>query len=146
MAINMLEFHSDCPGPPFPTIKQRTHTDFTGVDKKEHSDESLSLINNINNPESEHSDTGVQELEDDVRTEAIPVPAQATRCVLLKNMFNPAEENGEDWVQELEDDQISGGENAIKGLNGRYFGGRMITAQPVVDAVYSSLFSRARAT
>lgn len=46
----------------------------------------------------------------------------------------------------LKFDKISGGENAIKGLNGRYFGGRMITAQLVVDAVYSSLFSRARAT
>ncbi|KAM7217180.1 hypothetical protein V8F06_007471 [Rhypophila decipiens] len=106
----------------------------------------------------------------------VSVPLQATRCVLLKNMFDPEEETGEDWVKELEDDvrteaeskyghvihiavdpnssgeiylkfdKISGGENAIKGLNGRYFGGRMITAQPVVDAVYSSLFSRARAT
>jgi RNA-binding protein 39 len=40
---------------------------------------------------------------------------------------------------------VQGGENAIKGLNGRYFGGRMITAAPVVDAVYSSLFSRTKA-
>jgi len=84
-------------------------------------------------------------------------------------------EEGEDWVQELEDDvrgeandkyghvihlavdpnsqgdiylkfdKVQGGENAIKGLNGRYFGGRMITAAPVVDAVYSSLFSRTKA-
>ena len=46
----------------------------------------------------------------------------------------------------LKFDKISGGENAMKGLNGRYFAGRMISAQPVVDAVYSSLFSRARAT
>lgn len=51
--------------------------------------------------------------------------------------------NGEIY---LKFDKISGGEKAIQGLNGRYFGGRMITAQPVVDAVYSSLFSRARAT
>ena len=42
-------------------------------------------------------------------------------------------------------DRIEGGESAIRGLNGRFFGGRMITAQPVVDAVYSSLFSRNRA-
>jgi RNA-binding protein 39 len=84
-------------------------------------------------------------------------------------------EEGEDWVKELEDevrqeaeskyghvvhisvdpnskgdiylkfDKVQGGENAIKGLNGRYFGGRMIDASPVVDAVYSSLFSRTRA-
>ncbi|KAI5290180.1 hypothetical protein KEM54_002264 [Ascosphaera aggregata] len=99
----------------------------------------------------------------------------ASRCVLLKNCFNPAEETGEDWVKELEDDvraecedkyghvvhialdpntqgdiylkfdRVTGGENAIRGLNGRFFGGRQITAQPVVDAVYSSLFSRIKA-
>ncbi|KID95295.1 RNA splicing factor Pad-1, partial [Metarhizium majus ARSEF 297] len=99
----------------------------------------------------------------------------ASRCVVLHNMFDPEEEEGDDWVKELEDDiraeaerqyghvvhiavdpnskgdvylkfdKVQGGENAIKGLNGRYFGGRMINASPVVDAVYSSLFSRTRA-
>ncbi|CAK7567196.1 MAG: Phosphatidylinositol-3-phosphatase SAC1 [Sporothrix epigloea] len=99
----------------------------------------------------------------------------ASRCVVLHNMFDPTEEEGDNWVKELEDDvrqeaeekyghvlhvaldanfkgdiylkfeKVQGGENAIKGLNGRYFGGRMITAAPVVDAVYSSLFSRIKA-
>ncbi|PHH53848.1 RNA-binding protein rsd1 [Ceratocystis fimbriata CBS 114723] len=99
----------------------------------------------------------------------------ASRCVVLRNMFNPEEEEGDNWVKELEDDvrqeaeqkyghvvhiavdahskgdiyikfdKVQGGENAIKGLNGRYFGGRMIDASPVVDTVYSSLFSRTRA-
>ncbi|OJD09577.1 hypothetical protein AJ78_09025 [Emergomyces pasteurianus Ep9510] len=99
----------------------------------------------------------------------------ASRCVLLRNMFDPAEEEGEAWIKELEDDvraecedkyghvvhialdpntqgdiylkfdRVQGGENAIKGLNGRFFGGRQISAQPVVDAVYSSLFSRTKA-
>ncbi|KAK2002449.1 CC1-like family splicing factor [Colletotrichum falcatum] len=99
----------------------------------------------------------------------------ASRCVVLHNMFDPEEEEGDDWVKELEDDvrqeaetkygrvvhisvdpnskgdiylkfeRVQGGENAIRGLNGRYFGGRMIDASPVVDAVYSSLFSRTRA-
>ncbi|OAA35665.1 RNA splicing factor Pad-1 [Metarhizium rileyi] len=99
----------------------------------------------------------------------------ASRCVVLHNMFDPEEEEGDDWVKELEDDiraeaesryghvvhiavdpntkgdvylkfdKVQGGENAIKGLNGRYFGGKMINASPVVDAVYSSLFSRTRA-
>ncbi|MCJ1310294.1 hypothetical protein MMC25_003956 [Agyrium rufum] len=99
----------------------------------------------------------------------------ASRCVLLRNMFNPAEESGDAWIKELEDDvraeceekyghvvhialdvntpgdiylkfdKVQGGENAIKGLNGRFFGGRQISAQPVVDAVYSSLFSRTKA-
>ncbi|RMZ91808.1 hypothetical protein DV736_g968, partial [Chaetothyriales sp. CBS 134916] len=101
--------------------------------------------------------------------------SQASRCVLLRNMFDPDEEDGENWVKELEDDvraeceskyghvvhisldpntkgdiylkfdRVSGGENAIQGLNGRFFGGRQISAQPVVDAVYSSLFSRTKA-
>ncbi|OGE52514.1 hypothetical protein PENARI_c010G10327 [Penicillium arizonense] len=99
----------------------------------------------------------------------------ASRCVMLRNMFDPAEETGETWIKELEDDvrseceqkyghvvhisldpnsqgdiylkfdRVQGGENAIKGLNGRFFGGKQITAQPVVDAVYSSLFSRTKA-
>ncbi|KAI0395003.1 hypothetical protein F5Y17DRAFT_425613 [Xylariaceae sp. FL0594] len=99
----------------------------------------------------------------------------ASRCIVLHNMFDPEEEEGESWIKELEDDvrqeaeekyghvvhialdpnskgdiflkfdKVQGGENAIKGLNGRYFGGRMISAAPVVDAVYSSLFSRTKA-
>ncbi|KAI0970857.1 hypothetical protein F4678DRAFT_472851 [Xylaria arbuscula] len=99
----------------------------------------------------------------------------ASRCVVLHNMFDATEEEGESWIKELEDDvkqeaeekyghvvhisldpnsqgdiylkfdKVQGGENAIKGLNGRYFGGRMISAAPVVDAVYSSLFSRTKA-
>ena len=40
-------------------------------------------------------------------------------------------------------DRVQGGENAIKGLNGRFFGGQQISAQPMVDAVYKSLFSQA---
>ncbi|GAB1313595.1 Phosphatidylinositol-3-phosphatase SAC1 [Madurella fahalii] len=101
--------------------------------------------------------------------------SMASRCVVLHNMFDPSEQEGEDWAKELEDevrqeaedkyghvvhialdpnsqgdiylkfDKVQGGENAIKGLNGRYFDGRMITAAPVVDAVYSSLFSRTKA-
>ncbi|KAF8247497.1 splicing factor, CC1-like protein [Wilcoxina mikolae CBS 423.85] len=97
----------------------------------------------------------------------------ASRCVVLKNMFDPAEETGEAWIKELEDDvkteceekyghvvhisldpnsqgeiyikfdKVSGGEKAIQGLNGRFFGGKRISASPVVDAVYASLFGRA---
>ncbi|KAJ5096567.1 RNA-binding protein rsd1 [Penicillium angulare] len=99
----------------------------------------------------------------------------ASRCVMLRNMFDPSDEEGEAWIKDLEDDvrgeceekyghvvhisldpssqgdiylkfdRVQGGENAIKGLNGRFFGGKQITAQPVVDAVYSSLFSRTKA-
>ncbi|KAF3907385.1 hypothetical protein ABW21_db0201156 [Orbilia brochopaga] len=99
----------------------------------------------------------------------------ASRCIVVKNMFEPSEEQGDHWVKDLEDDvkaecetkyghvvhisvdpnsqgdvyikfdKISGGEKAIQGLNGRFFGGRQISALPVVDAVYSSLFSRVKA-
>ena len=101
--------------------------------------------------------------------------SQASRCIKLQNAFDPDEEEGDAWVKELEDDvrhecegkyghvvhialdpntkgdiyikfeKVQGGENAIKGLNGRFFGGRQISAQPLVDAVYSSLFARAKA-
>ena len=40
-------------------------------------------------------------------------------------------------------DRVQGGENAIRGLNGRYFGGNMITAQYVVDHVYNMMFPAA---
>ena len=36
--------------------------------------------------------------------------------------------------------EVKGGDNALKGLNGRMFGGSMITAQPMVEAVYRSQF------
>ncbi|KAK9427884.1 hypothetical protein V1505DRAFT_378718 [Lipomyces doorenjongii] len=101
--------------------------------------------------------------------------SQASRCIVLSNMFNPAEEVGDDWVKELEEDvkaeceekygkvvhiavepnsqgeifvkfeNVTGGEKAIQGLNGRFFGGRQISASPVVDMVYSLRFPRSRA-
>jgi RNA-binding protein 39 len=76
-------------------------------------------------------------------------------------------ENGESWVQELEEDvsaeceekygkvvhiaadpnsqgevyvkfdDLESSERAIKALNGRYFGGRQISASPVVEMVYT---------
>ncbi|EHL00605.1 putative RNA-binding protein rsd1 [Glarea lozoyensis 74030] len=91
----------------------------------------------------------------------------ASRCVVLKHMFDPTGQDNDDWIKELEDevraeaeakyghvvhiaidpnsdgdiylkfDRVQGGENAIKGLNGRFFDGRTINATPVVDAVYS---------
>lgn len=103
------------------------------------------------------------------------VPFMPLLYVYITNKIAFCRETGEDWIKELEDDvraecedkyghvvhialdpntqgdiylkfdRVTGGENAIKGLNGRFFGGRQITAQPVVDAVYSSLFSRTKA-
>jgi RNA-binding protein 23/39 len=77
-----------------------------------------------------------KELEDEVRQEA------AEKYGNVVHISLDANSQGDIY---LKFDKVSGGENAIKGLNGRYFDGRMITAAPVVDAVYSSLFSRTKA-
>jgi RNA-binding protein 39 len=84
----------------------------------------------------EKGDDWVKELENEVRQEA------ESRYGHVVHIAVDANTNGDIY---LKFDKVQGGENAIKGLNGRYFGGRMIDASPVVDAVYSSLFSRTRA-
>lgn len=84
----------------------------------------------------EEGESWVKELEDDVRQEAEEKYGHVVHISLDPNS------QGDIY---LKFDKVQGGENAIKGLNGRYFGGRMISAAPVVDAVYSSLFSRTKA-
>ena len=84
----------------------------------------------------EEGDNWEKELEDDVRAEAEEKYGHVVHIALDPNS------QGDIY---LKFDRVQGGENAIKGLNGRYFGGRMISATPVVDAVYSSLFSRTKA-
>lgn len=84
----------------------------------------------------EEGETWVKDLEDDVRQEAENQYGHVVHISVDPNS------KGDIY---LKFDKVQGGENAIKGLNGRYFGGRMIDATPVVDAVYSSLFSRTRA-
>jgi len=84
----------------------------------------------------EEGEDWIKELEDDVRQEAEEKYGHVVHIALDRNS------QGDIY---LKFDKVQGGENAIKGLNGRYFGGRMITAAPVVDAVYSSLFSRTKA-
>lgn len=103
-----------------------------------------------------------------------PGPQQASRGVLLKNMFNPAEETDPNWQKELGDDvsaecdekygqvvhchveenslgeiyvkfkTLEGGKAAIEGLNGRWFGGKTIGAEPLLDAIYNTKFPEAR--
>ncbi|KAK9472801.1 uncharacterized protein V1510DRAFT_445035 [Dipodascopsis tothii] len=105
------------------------------------------------------------------RAAAAPAPS---RCVVLSNMFDAAEEEGSDWVTELEEDvkaeceekygrvahiavdpnsqgeifvkfdTLAGGEKAIQGLNGRFFGGRQISASPIIDRVYTLRFPRSK--
>lgn len=86
------------------------------------------------------------------------IPQASSRCVLLKNMFNPEEETERGWDKELAEDikeecenkygkvdaikvdvdtlgevwvrfaDFDGAQKAIQGLNGRFFGGRSISA------------------
>jgi RNA-binding protein 23/39 len=84
----------------------------------------------------ESGDDWVKELEEEVREECEAKYGHVVHIAVEPNS------NGEIYIKF---DSVASGEKAILGLNGRYFGGFQITAQPVVDAVYSSLFSRTRA-
>ncbi|CAL1695695.1 unnamed protein product [Somion occarium] len=94
----------------------------------------------------------------------IPQSMQS-RSVLLKNMFDPEEETERDWDKDLADDvkgeceekyghvefikvekesqgeiyvkfdNIESAKNAIQGLNGRWFGGRQVSAAFISDAI-----------
>ncbi len=96
----------------------------------------MSSLNVTNRHNREEGENWVKDLEDDVRQEAERKYGHVVHISVDPNS------KGDIY---LKFDKVQGGENAIRGLNGRYFGGRMIDASPVVDAVYSSLFSRTRA-
>lgn len=94
------------------------------------------LVSDDANENREEGEAWIKELEDDVRAECEEKYGHVVHISLDPNS------QGDIY---LKFDRVQGGENAIKGLNGRFFGGNQITAQPVVDAVYSSLFSRTKA-
>lgn len=77
----------------------------------------------------------VKELEDDVKAECETKYGHVVHINLDPNSM------GDIWVKFS---SVQGGENAMKGLNGRYFGGRQITASPIVDAVYRTMFAMTR--
>lgn len=92
----------------------------------------------------------------------------------LANTIRELETTGPEWVKDLEQDikteceqkhgkivhiavdpnsqgdcymkfeKIAGGESAIRGLNGRYFNGNMVTAEYMVGAVYDAHFPRSK--
>ncbi|KAI9572994.1 hypothetical protein HD554DRAFT_2202804 [Boletus coccyginus] len=94
--------------------------------------------------------------------------AMQSRSVLLKNMFNPEEETERDWDRDLADDvksecedkygkvdaikvekdsqgeiylkfnAIDSAKKAIQGLNGRWFGGRQVSAAFISDAIMTA--------
>lgn len=51
---------------------------------------------------------------------------------------------GDDGEVYVKFTDVSGGIKAYQGLNGRHFGGRQITAQYVVDAIYNVNFREAK--
>ncbi|KAK7058994.1 Phosphatidylinositol-3-phosphatase SAC1 [Paramarasmius palmivorus] len=95
----------------------------------------------------------------------IPTQAMQSRSVLLKNMFDPEEETEKDWDKDLADDvkgecedkygkviaikveketqgeiyvkfdAVETAKKAIQGLNGRWFGGKQVTASFISDAI-----------
>jgi len=77
----------------------------------------------------------VKELEDDFREECSDKYGKVVHIGLFRDS-----QDGEIYVKFAD---ISGGDKALKGLNGRYFGGRTLTAQPVVDAVYNMNYPKA---
>jgi len=88
-----------------------------------------------------------------------------SRCVLLKNMFSPDEETDPDWDKELAEDvkgecegkygpvegikieresqgeiyvkfsAVDAARKAVQGLNGRWFGGKQVSAAFISDAI-----------
>lgn len=51
--------------------------------------------------------------------------------------------DGEDGQVYVKFADVAGGEKAIRGLSGRYFDGHMVTAEPVVEAIYNMNFPNA---
>jgi len=93
------------------------------------------------------------------------IQAMESRCVLLKNMFDPEEETDADWDKELAEDvkgecetkygpvdrikveresqgeiylkfsNIDAARKSVQGLNGRWFGGKQVSAAFISDAI-----------
>jgi RNA-binding protein 39 len=105
------------------------------------------LLKNMFNPAEENGETWVKDLEEDVKLECEnkygKVFASLTHSDLQVNHIHVEEDSeGEIYIKF---DKVSAGEAAIQGLNGRWFGGRMIAASPISDAVYATKFPRVRA-
>ncbi|KXT06689.1 hypothetical protein AC578_8555 [Pseudocercospora eumusae] len=93
------------------------------------------LIKNMYDQNTETEPNWQKELKDDVKGECESKYGKVVHIDLALD-----NNDGEVYVKF---DRVQGGENAFKGLNGRWFGGRMLTAQYVVDAVYHMNFPKA---
>lgn len=77
----------------------------------------------------------IKEIEEDFKEECSRKYGAVTHLAVQK-------ENGEGEIY-VKFKDLKGGDNALKGLNGRFFGGKTLTAQPVVDAIYNMNFPKA---
>ncbi|KAL1302729.1 hypothetical protein AAFC00_003083 [Neodothiora populina] len=93
------------------------------------------VVKNAYNEAEETEPNWVKDLEDDFRDECTQKYGRVVHIGLFRDS-----QDGEIYVKFAD---LAGGDNALKGLNGRYFGGRTLTAQPVVDAVYNMNFPKA---
>ncbi|KAK5166631.1 Phosphatidylinositol-3-phosphatase SAC1 [Saxophila tyrrhenica] len=96
------------------------------------------LIKNMfDQAEEEASNPGgwQKELTDDVKEEC-----DKKYGVVVHIAVSPNSDEGEVYVKF---DRMEGGENAIRGLNGRRFAGRVLSAQYVVDHIYNMMFPAA---
>ena len=77
----------------------------------------------------------VKDLEADFQAECSAKYGEVKHVALFRES-----QEGEIYVKFAD---VSGGDKAVKGLNGRFFGGRTLTAQFIVDAVYNMNFPKA---
>ncbi|KAK3113899.1 Phosphatidylinositol-3-phosphatase SAC1 [Teratosphaeriaceae sp. CCFEE 6253] len=94
------------------------------------------LLKNLYNPADETAPNWQAELEEDVRAEC----EEKYGHVVHIGVSRDGGEEGEIYVKF---DRVEGGVNAIRGLNGRWFGGRVVRAGFVVEAVYHVNFPKA---
>ncbi|VDM95007.1 unnamed protein product [Thelazia callipaeda] len=111
-----------------------------------------------------------QQQLDSVTSNNPAIPPIATQCFMLSNMFDPAQETSETWAEEVRDDvieecaknggilhifvdkaspngnvyvkcpSVSAAFKSVNALHGRWFSGKVITANYVPVASYSQLF------
>jgi RNA-binding protein 23/39 len=99
-------------------------------------DRSAACLHHNSYREAAANPTGWQkELEDDVREECNEQYGIVVHLAIALDS-----DEGEVYVKF---DRVDGGKNAVRGLNGRFFGGQRLTAQYVVDHVYNMMYPAA---
>lgn len=123
------------PTPAAPTSSSRARADPRKAAVHSTAPSRCVVVKNCYNEAEETDPDWVADLESDFRAECSDSYGPVAHVGLFRDS-----NDGEIYVKFVD---IKGGENALKGLNGRFFGGRTLTAQPVVDAVYNMNFPKA---